>query len=400
MGGGAFADLNTPRMPPILYQHARDNALQILRKYYAQAECPIEAPAKIDYGDIDILVTSPLQSPLDDNLLADALGAAQHKKTTNSQTTHFAIPYPADFAETPRRFPEQKEDCFIQLDLHRCSSSEGFTWELFHQAHGDLWNILGGMIRGFGLIVNHAGLYIRLEDVQNLNRDQCRIKLTSSPSETLKFLDLDESEYWKTFHSHDSMFEYAATCRFHDPKRYEGKHEELKSNDRMRSKKRPVFAKWLEEYLPTHQENPPGRSVSLSRGEVVEDAKRVFGVAEVYDKKRAKGLRIMGVDKLWSDIRKSLPVEGLSLGVIMRGVKREIVGDALGKETDELDDVQKAYVESRFDEVAEWVCKSWEDLEKRQEAYEKEKSSQHLRDKMKREKAKEELETQAAVAAT
>jgi hypothetical protein len=100
MGGSAFTDPNnpaasllTPRMPAPVYLHVRDRALRILRTLYTQAECPIEAPAKADFGDVDILVASPHnQANMDTALLAAALGATQYKK--NCPTTNFALPWP------------------------------------------------------------------------------------------------------------------------------------------------------------------------------------------------------------------------------------------------------------------------------------------------------------------
>ena len=467
MGGFAFADpkdpsksLYTPRMPPHIYKHIRDRALHILRsEFFAQAECPIEAPAKIDHGDVDILVASPRdQAHADVASLAAALGATQYKK--GSPTTNFALPWPtvqelsacvktesathpytAD-AETPTA-KEQDGHLFgvstgndggarhenidiertdppryIQLDLHVCPTPEQFQWELFHQAHGDFWNMVGSMIRPYGLVVNHIGLYLRLAGVENISRDQRTIQLTTSPSAVLKFLDLDESNYWTRFESLEAMFSYAASCRFYNPKAYKGKGD-LKANDRLRMKKRPMFMKWYEGYLKEHREDPPGRMAGVDRQEVIEEAKKVFGVAREYEERRAKGLRIMGEEKFWSDVRKGLPVEGLRIGVVMRGVKREVLGgtlapdlemlngkskEAVGKTLSadadgrseakreavqkKLSDMRQAYLDGRFDEVADWVKTDWEDIERRQNAYERPESTKHLLAKLERDKAR------------
>lgn len=139
----------------------------------------------------------------------------------------------SDSSATPR---------YIQLNLHVCPSPERFQWELFHQAHGDLWNILGGMIRPYGSVINHIGLYFRLAGVEGITRDRRTIQPTTLPSAVLRFFDLDESNYWTPFDSVNAMFAYAASCRFYDPQAYQGK-EDLKANDRLRMKKRPMFMK-------------------------------------------------------------------------------------------------------------------------------------------------------------
>ena len=444
MGGSAFTDLTnpskslyTPRMPLRIYQYSRDRALHILDRFYAHANCTIEAPGKADYGDVDILVTSPRdQADTNTATLAAALGATQYKK--NNFTTNFALPWPSaeelnatSLAQDAIMKMEPKvvgsslstssktsgldalhnigsdiagTQRYIQLDLHACPTMERFNWELFHQAHGDLWNILGAMIRPYGLVVNDVGLYLRLAGVDGISKEQRMIQLTISPSAVLGFLHLDDS-YCTPFESLDAMFAYAASCRFYDPKAYEGR-EDLKANDRLRMKKRPMFLKWYEGYLQGHREDEPGRSAGTGREEVIEEAKRFFGVEMEYEEKRAKGFRLMGVEKLWSDIRKGLPLEGLRIGVVMRGVKREVVGRtmAANQGTDvkkevagraaeapdvkELDIVQQAYVDGRFDEIAEWVKVDWENIERRQNEYEREQSTKHLLAKLERDKAK------------
>jgi hypothetical protein len=448
MGGSAFTDLNnpaasllTPRMPANVYQHVRDRALHTLRTFFTQAECPIEAPAKADYGDVDILVASPCnQAKTTVALLAVALGATQYKG--NSPTTNFALLWPTakelngDLPSTSTK-PEvgaHNDNAnsssaetlrHIQLDLHVCPTPESFIWELFHQAHGDLWNILGTMIRPYGVVVNHVGLHLRLAGVEDIAKDQRTIPLTTSPSAVLKFLDLDESNYWTPFESVDAMFAYAASCRFYDPNAYKGR-EDLKSNDRQRMKKRPMFMKWYDCYLQEHKEDAPGRSAGADREEVIEEAKRVFGVEREYEEKRAKGLRAMGEERLWSNIRKGLPVEGLRVGIVMRGVKRDVVrkmrvpdvevggeqegvvsaspavgGDAqtsadretvgktLAEDVDELTPMQRAYIDASFDQIVEWVKTDWEGIERRQIAYEREQSTKHLLAKLERDKAKQ-----------
>jgi hypothetical protein len=445
MGGSAFTDLNnpaasllTPRMPTHVYLHVRDRSLRILRTLYAHAECPIEAPAKADYGDVDILVASPHnQANTNTTSLAAALGAIRYK--SNSPTTNFALPWPTieelngdlQRASTNSDLGGRHDDSgsesagtpqYIQLDLHVCPTPESFQWELFHQAHGDLWNILGGMIRPYGLVVNHIGLHLRLAGVDDIARDRRTIQLTTSPSAVLRFLDLDECSYWTPFDSVDAMFVYAASCRFYDPKAYRGK-EDLKSNDRLRMKKRPMFTKWYEGYLQERKGDAPGSSAGADREEVIDEAKRVFGVGKEYDEKRAKGLRAMGLERLWSDIRKGLPIEGLRIGIVMRGVKREVVGKGLAQEVEveevsgkkeevisskmprnddeELSDVQRAYVDGIFDEVTEWTKADWEGIEQRQISYEREQSTKHLLAKIERDKAKKaELGTRGSEAGT
>lgn len=96
MGGSAFSSidltlhLHTPRMPSNIYTESRDRLLTILRTFFAQAECPIEAPGKTDHGDIDIMAASPLPDvDVGSETIARAIGAIRHKKTSGSPDDAF-----------------------------------------------------------------------------------------------------------------------------------------------------------------------------------------------------------------------------------------------------------------------------------------------------------------------
>lgn len=61
MGGIAFSlkdtrGLHTPRMPRTVYRFIRDICHAALRQRFMAVASPIEAPAKQDYGDVDIFV--------------------------------------------------------------------------------------------------------------------------------------------------------------------------------------------------------------------------------------------------------------------------------------------------------------------------------------------------------
>ena len=152
---------------------------------------------------------------------------------------------------------------FIQIDFKICPTLKILEWELFHGAHGDLWNILGSMIRKFGLTVNNLGMYLRIPEIEAKDRKMSMILLTDEPRQILEFLGLDEEKWWKEFSSREEMFEYAAGCRMFWVKAGEeedspedgeevkvaiegqegGKEgkKKLKHNDRQRMAKRPIF---------------------------------------------------------------------------------------------------------------------------------------------------------------
>lgn len=59
----------------------------------------------------------------------------------NNHSINLAIRWPNQ--------PAGEDEKYIQLDVHVCDSEKIMQWELFHTAHGDLWNILGSTVRDF-----------------------------------------------------------------------------------------------------------------------------------------------------------------------------------------------------------------------------------------------------------
>ena len=122
MGGNAFAGqhLSTPRMPPEVYFQVKEQTLAILRQHYKYAGVPIERPAKVNHGDIDVLVAEPRSGrALTAEQFGLALNAQYHFTPKGSPTTHFALLWPditsSDQALAASTSQTQK---YIQLDLH------------------------------------------------------------------------------------------------------------------------------------------------------------------------------------------------------------------------------------------------------------------------------------------
>lgn len=169
------------------------------------------------------------------------------------------------------KYPGEK-DKHVQIDLHICSSKKAFNWELFYTAHGDLWNLVGSTIRSFGITVNNTGMYLRIPEIEALDRKKAMLFLTDDSNTILEFLGMNVEKWWMPFQNSQEMFEYAASCRMFRVKEMKpegdtegdvilgGELEEqeggengkkkLKHNDRARMKKRPLFRMWMDEYIP------------------------------------------------------------------------------------------------------------------------------------------------------
>lgn len=276
MGGHAFTasgqlPLSAPRMPPDIYFMLRNHYLHLLSSFYTQVATPIEAPEKASYGDIDILVSLPNSTFISTESLAKVLGAERVFSIPRSPTTSFALPYP--------NLPNNH----VQLDLH-LSPPETFHWQLFHQSHGDLWNLLGTAIRPFGLTSNNAGLNVRIGEIEDLNRKRALLFLTCDPDAVLVFLGLNTDAYRRPFESVESMFNYVCGCRFFNDERY--MKGDLKANDRKRMAQRELFRVFVEDWLPenTHLAGQQKKkNAQLSRAGVLEESLNNFGKREEYE---------------------------------------------------------------------------------------------------------------------
>ena len=242
MGGKVFtsgpAPLSTPRMPPELYYTRRDYYISLLAAYYDQAATPIEAPCKTSFGDIDILVSQPKSPSLDRNTLLEALDAVEAFSTAGSPTTSFAVPYPG------------LQHAYIQVDVRVCPSGS-FGWQLFHQSHGDMWNLLGTAIRPLGLTANDVGLHVRIPDIEKFDRKRGMVFLTNEPDAVLGFLGLDRDKYARPFESVEALYQFVVRFKWFSAEVYV--RDGLKANDRKRMVQRDLYRRFVDQWLPKNQ---------------------------------------------------------------------------------------------------------------------------------------------------
>ncbi|KAI0432825.1 hypothetical protein F5Y09DRAFT_128172 [Xylaria sp. FL1042] len=359
MGGLAFASgpnpVFTPRMSPDVYRAVRDRCQEVLRKLFVVVATPIEGPAKTSFGDIDLFVawnrhdifpslkpapfgTSPESRK---EAIYRALGAFCHK-SENPQTLTMAIRWPKDLpspdaepkigliaakGDKSRTEKKREEDDIlvgIQVDVHVCETLDYLLWMLFKHAHGDLWNLLGSTIRPFGLTIDEVGLYIRIPEIEAFDKKVAKVLLSTDPEEILHFLGLrfDDKQWEEPFASEIDIYEYAATCRLFwvsvddepdkasNPEAKSGDEvvadkRKLKSNDRRRMAMRPLFRKWIEEFLPACRASGRFPSTPLARDEVRQQAFEYFpGVQPIYHARLA-GWRIeRQAQTLWKAVIK------------------------------------------------------------------------------------------------
>ncbi|ROT41764.1 hypothetical protein SODALDRAFT_338990 [Sodiomyces alkalinus F11] len=350
MGGFAFtsgdAPLHTPRMPPCVYQAVKEQCQQSLLDLYENVASPIEGPGKSDHGDVDLFVwkeKAPVESkgqgdeaaefeptspslvnpnPTPEHAIQAALGA-EFSIITNGGS-HFAVPWPADLDHAHVPHPPDQPKSYAQVDVTILHSEEQFQWSLFRHAHGDIWSILGSVIRPYGLTVGEHAMCLRIPEIEKSNRNKAKVLLTQDPAEVLDFLGLPADQYWAgPFASLDAMYEYVARCRmFWVPPatqdqpgeqeetpdgagvKAEGDKQKLKSNDRRRMNSRPAFRVWVEDFLPRCRLESRYSEERTSRDRVRQEAFDRFGVGAEYQRRLGEHARETQVTHIWNHLIK------------------------------------------------------------------------------------------------
>ncbi|EPE25060.1 hypothetical protein GLAREA_11641 [Glarea lozoyensis ATCC 20868] len=369
MGGSAFAlrvpPLNTPRMPSEIYTRVLQHTLALLQSHYEYCAAPIEGPGKTTFGDVDVLVASPVSesySPFLKNSfilmkpvaekLKTLLNAEALITTAGNPTVNFAVPWPDD------NYQSASDKRYVQVDVHHLPTAERFQWELFHSAHGDLWNILGATIRPFGLTANDVGLYLRIPEIEALDKKKSLIFLTSDPKRVLDFLGLDEDKWWKQFETQGEMFQYATKNRMFWVKEEaddvkegdvltnvdlgqeggDAGKKKLKHNDRQRMAKRPIFRAWIDEFIPMLRKQGGPKEPEITREQIRDEAFYKFGVREVYEKRLKDWQLARHLEELKRDMIKGQipPVEEIPEGPPFRSAAIRMLIDVImgGKEFD------------------------------------------------------------------
>ncbi|KAH0494504.1 hypothetical protein TgHK011_001121 [Trichoderma gracile] len=403
MGGSAFAQgqnpLSTPRMPKEIYDATKSRCEKILLGLYSCVESPVEGPAKKDYGDIDFLVASPrldaAKGALAIPAIAEALGAERRIVAGGTEpAASLAIPWPEDDkdegskddddkakddndkndkheADKPKNDKIELSRKYIQVDIRVCESEEKLRWMLFKHGHGDFWNVMGSLIRPYGLTVDDTALWLRVPEIEEHNRRRARIFLTSDPTKVIGFLDMRMEGYWdKAFSSMEELFDYITTCRlmYVDPVQKEPEDPKLKSNDRRRMNYRPVFRRWIDEYIPECRRLGKFSEKRFTREQITEEAFAAFGVEEEFNTRRDKFLAEKQKEHIWNtSIKGGVPApksrdhsDILYRSCLVKALKRIILEDDTSYGVVPLKNLKKADGMYDLERVDDFISKNQE----------------------------------------
>jgi hypothetical protein len=366
MGGQAFANTPTasgkpvtvPRLSPDLYKTICAKYKAVLETLFERVIVPRDVPWKTSHGDIDFLVAGIRPPTTKDQVweaIQTALGAELRLRSGGS--TNYAIPHPG--------IP----DAHVQIDVELCvgdgtpDSAELFEWTRFFKSDGDLLQIIGIIHRPHGLTCNDKGLHVSIPEIEPYNKKQALLFLTRDPIKALEFYDfVDNDKYWAGFKDEDELFDWASSGRFFSHEMFEARVE--KAKDRTRRKKRDMYQRFVDEYMPAHFDKDA--DIGWTREEVLHDAITAFDKQDEYAKMMDEHHFKASEEALWKDIRTAIGVTSKSLPTILKGLRRWVTFEGGQPKITPEPNLETPLVWSKFitaenkDDVLAWVGNNWE----------------------------------------
>jgi len=180
MGGHAFPRLHCPRMPRDVYLKIREQATEALSKLFAHVVVPTEMPDKVDYGDIDILVSGffSTTSNTSDNWPAMVTAISSGFNTTHCQRG-FLNPS-IIFSAIPAG---GEKDFWVQIDVKvlEKEDEQTFAWNQFQLNYASGSKMLGSLIKPLGMTIGPEGLHIRVEELEQTNFPGSMVFVSKEP---------------------------------------------------------------------------------------------------------------------------------------------------------------------------------------------------------------------------
>jgi hypothetical protein len=362
MGGQAFPGLHVPRMSPQIYQQVKATTLQVISKHYPNTATMYDAPGKLDYGDVDLVVELPSSDSFATQQIALDLHAERIKQD-NPPSYCFAVPLPDSTTGL---------EAFAQVDVLTCPTDH-LQWTLFLHGYGDLGSILGTMNYGYGFTSKNDGFFVRIKEQETHNWSASHVFLSKDPSEVMGFLCLSKQEYDRGFQTEKQLFDWAAACRLFDYKLIVSRNDTPEMRSRL--EKRSMFRRFITEYLPTLKLDN-AQSIE-TRDTLTNSALLYFGKQEEFEKRRARVLVENAEDHAWliittTVLKPLVHLEGKRLNEVVRAFKRFTAfkeGQPYISDHPEMDahrQARFAHVINHEDEVLpamrDWMVSHWEGL--------------------------------------
>ena len=337
--------LEYPLMYKDVYHFVVDELKDQLKPRFGLVHAPFENPHKAEYQTITIYAAEYKGAEPDviPTHLSDLLpktkrlyGVAQK----DPFTVEFAVDWPSDRAKYPVPGSESRKLAsalmwriryHIRVSLKVWMSTQDLREFRRVKINGEINKMLGLIIKTHGLTYNSNGLFLRIQEIEKVDKPLSCVRLTNNKRAIWNFLGVEPGKNYDDLKTWEDLMDYATTCRFFNPALYNPRRKKTPLHGQVN-----IFDYFTEIYLPAQAKinRQPGGSALLTREEVIEQARQDprFGnqFADAYDKSiEAKTLEANHT-KFWRDLRKYLPryVKKPELTYIVKGLARAIKDEA------------------------------------------------------------------------
>jgi len=213
MGGKLF---DCKRVSSSEYEEISYDILSKFSSNRILAEIAPSLKKKESHGDIDIIVSG---DALNNERIKEIFGAVDIHRNSNVISILF--------------FGVQ-----VDLNFH---APENFRTAVNYNSHGDLSNILGRIFHSIGYSLGHEGLsyYVRFSDEDVLGK----ILVSKDQDKILSFIGLDFETWAAGFDTQEDVYEWVSQSKYFNWEKF--KFEELNHINRIRNKKRPMYADFV-----------------------------------------------------------------------------------------------------------------------------------------------------------
>jgi hypothetical protein len=214
-------------------------------------------------------------------------------------------------------------------------------------------------------------LHVRVEEIEPYNKKKALLFLTRDPNKMIGFYGMDVAKYWSGFKDEDDLFDWASSGRFFSHKIFE--HRVEKHNDRARQAKRPMYQRFVEEYMPAHADR--GDANTWTRYEVLQEALASFKKQAEYDSMMKEHSLKTAEEELWKEIKVTVPIQSNSLALVLKGLRRWVVFEHGQPRISTEPNLGEPLIWSGFvsadskDAVLTWVENNWEQVKSLEKAW-------------------------------
>jgi hypothetical protein len=167
-------------MPRDVYLKMRERTTELLCKLFTRVVVPTEMPEKLDYGDIDFLVSGFLSvnSNTSDNWPAMVTAVSSAFNTKHCRRGYLN-PH-VIFSAVPA---DENNDYWVQIDVKvlEKGDEQSFAWDHFQLNYASGSKMLGSLIKPLGMTIDPEGLHIRVEEMEQTNFPGSMVFVSKEP---------------------------------------------------------------------------------------------------------------------------------------------------------------------------------------------------------------------------